>query len=989
MARTTVSKGTKVFVRDDFYDWLPAELAQPIEEGDLTALVYITLPDDWDSNTVSPRQPCLLRGSIIEETGMVARRVKLADYPGGELPLQNIDANTGNTLGKSDMADLPHLHEAAILYNLKDRHKINIPYTRVGDIVVAVNPFQWIDGLYSDKKRHSYAHKLVWNVEAEDYSNRQDILEGYFDRLDHDPHVYETACNSYLGLLLDKRDQAILVSGESGAGKTESVKLVMAHLATIENTHDQATVRGSNVRSEIVSKISESNPLFEAFGNAQTARNDNSSRFGKLTKLHFQVPPGAEQVTIRGKVVPFPVLAGSSFETYLLEKSRVAVHDEGERSYHFFYQLLAAPNEDKKQYWDGLDGASEDSFRYIGASGTIENQSDVEDWEETKVALDLFGFKSGKLRALVRAVCAVLQLGNLTFDPDSSGEDGSIISSVEELKKLSTLMGISTEDLSEALTTRPLKTFREEITVQLAPAAAKEGCDALAKEIYAQLFQVIVESINEATVPSSDVVESLGIHSISILDMFGFECFEMNRFEQLCINYANERIQHKYASDTFLQLKDEYEAEEIDIFDFSAVDNSEVLSLVEGRTGLINILNEECIRPKGNDESFVYKIKTIHKETGCLVDDRLHSPNEFSIMHFAGVVTYNSTCFVSRNSDKLPHNVLTCVASSDNEFISERLQRLASEDTISQSNIRGLSRKRSATIMSKFKKQLIALMSGIKESRTRYIRCIKPNSSKQPLVMEHQMAMRQLASAGLVTAITVSREAFPDNLPYDVVYDRFHILLPIESKLDSRKDIREKALILLECKLQGRERIVGGHVIAPFACGKTKVFFRSGSLEVLESERLGLYSAKASILQRWARKFLAEKRYRAFENTAIILQSKWRCKMSRKSYLQHLSAATVIQCWGRRRMASSEAIQLRQLKAATQIQSMCVIISSLFLIIHPFGSVFVNSPYLFSFPSSFPPSGGECKDQKKCCSNQTTLWTYFNALQKQLLVGIR
>lgn len=931
-------KSAKVFIRDKIYAWLPGEVvgdhsappraASGEDAAKAIVAVRIALPSDWDQSTFMPGHKSLRSASNAD--GIVVREVKLSDYAGNELPLQNVDDETGELLGKSDMADLPHLHEAAILYNLKDRHRRGVPYTRVGDIVVAVNPYCWIDGLYTEDRRKFYAERLVWNAQEEDFSNRQNILEGYFDRLVHDPHVYETSAHAYGGLALDGdgrgQDQAILVSGESGAGKTETVKIVMKHLASIGNTApatgDEATeAEKLSENADVVKKILESNPLFEAFGNASTVRNDNSSRFGKFTKLHFRI--GSRKASIKGREVPIPILAGSTFETYLMEKSRVVAHDEGERTYHFFYQLLAAPDEDKGQYWDGLSGASADSFRYVGVASEMSDEATLNDakaWEETMVALGYFGFEGDKLTTFMRAICAVLQLGNLSFGPDpTEGDDGSVISNPEELDKLSLLLGISLEKLKEALTTRVVKTLGEEITVRLTPVAAKDGCDALAKEVYAHIFRNLVDTINESTRPPADLVGSSDVRSISILDMFGFESFAINRFEQLCINYANERIQHKYAMDTFLSIKEEYEAEGIQIYDFSRVDNSDVIQLVEGRTGLIMVLNEECVRPKGNDESFVYKVKTIHKESGRLVSDLLHQPTEFEIRHFAGCVKYDATGFVERNTDQLPKVLLDCAVGSENALIRKGFEHTVSELEKQQSNYR---RKRSAnTICSKFKSQLTALMEDIKNSRTRYIRCIKPNRRKLPVVMDHQIAMMQLASAGLVTAITVSRETFPNRLLYEVVWDRFRVLLPNDDIATKDGTVQEKAEHLLNELLKGKEKVVGGDVIAPFACGTTKVFFRSGSLEMLESDRSELYSSKAVILQRRFRGILTRRKIRQMTAAAVKLQAQWRCSAAKNRYAVERSAVLKLQSWGRRMLAVVHVTRLRRMKAASIIQS--------------------------------------------------------------------
>jgi len=517
------------------------------------------------------------------------------------------------------MADLHYLHEAAILYNLKQRHGQNLPYTRVGDIVVAVNPFEWIDGLYSSEKQALYAKHLIWDArdyeidkekviglhedDVSDLGNVSDNAENdnsggaaivpvtpsgktiqfrnkvadtqgnnvppekhepmshgsLYSKLGLEPHVYESASLAYRGLASDRENQTILVSGESGAGKTETVKIVMSNLATVEKTRPFYHPRGKSIFGHsggeqlngVVKQVLESNPVFEAFGCAKTVRNDNSSRFGRFTQLQYEVEGRREAEANSRKSLPNCLLQGSFCATYLLEKSRVVGHSHGERTYHIFYQLLSAPEREKALIWDGLAGTTCDSFAYIGDTTTnaIEGKSDGENWHITVQALKSFGFHGDSFRQLLQALCVVLQLGNLTFSAAPSEEEGSSISSPVELTKLSKLMGIPEQDIIKAMTMRVNTIRGEEVVVRPNPKDTKDGCDALAKAIYACIFDKLVEQINEHTSVGSPTAGSIG--TISLLDIFGFEKFDTNRFEQLCINFSNERLQHRYVLDNF------------------------------------------------------------------------------------------------------------------------------------------------------------------------------------------------------------------------------------------------------------------------------------------------------------------------------------------------------------------------------------------------------------------------------------------------------
>lgn len=354
---------------------------------------------------------------------------------------------------------------------------------------------------------------------------------------------------------------------ESGAGKTETVKIVMTILATIEQTRPsyrspskglfQQNASGDQMNS-VVKKVLESNPVFEAFGCAKTVRNDNSSRFGRFTQLQYEVERRRDAEMNSRVVLPSCLLRGSFCATYLLEKSRVVGHAQGERNYHIFYQLLSAPDNEKALIWDDLISCGSDSFAYIGnpTTATIEGNSDSESWGATVKSLKSFGFAGESFRHLMRALCVVLQLGNLTFSTAlPSFEEGSTISSPGALAKLSKLIGIPEQNIAKAMTTRVSKIRGEEVTARPNPKDAKEGCDALAKTIYASIFDTLVKQINGNTSVAPEHGSNGTIGTISLLDIFGFERFEVNRFEQLCINFSNERLQHRYVLDNFRYVR--------------------------------------------------------------------------------------------------------------------------------------------------------------------------------------------------------------------------------------------------------------------------------------------------------------------------------------------------------------------------------------------------------------------------------------------------
>lgn len=429
-----------------------------------------------------------------------------------------------------------------------------------------------------------------------------------------EPHVYEVSALSYKGLAMgeEHEDQSILVSGESGAGKTETVKICLNHIASVQRGQAPPGYYGDSDYDPIVQRIVQSNPLLEAFGNAKTRRNDNSLRFGKYLQLQFDKDVSKNITTSRYGLVE------SKCDVYLLEKNRVISHKHEERNFHIFYQLLAASDNEKTKFWSGLRGTSNESFKYVGATDTtmIEGKSDADCFNEMLGALDLVNVNGNKLHSLMQAICITLQLGNMVFQADPNDSDHSMITTPAELMGLSTLMGISTQTLAASFTERTFEMAKETHKVPLQATATQEACDALAKEIYQKIFLWLVQEINCAT--CADDIKEYG--TICLLDIFGFESFTVNRFEQLCINYANKKLQQKFTKDVFANVQAEYKVEGIPLDDFWYNDNTKVLNLIEGRTGLLNLLNEECVRPKGNDFNFVQKSLQINKTSAALND---------------------------------------------------------------------------------------------------------------------------------------------------------------------------------------------------------------------------------------------------------------------------------------------------------------------------------------------------------------------------------
>eukprot|EP00531_Pseudo-nitzschia_arenysensis_P017173 CAMPEP_0116143030 /NCGR_PEP_ID=MMETSP0329-20121206/15231_1 /TAXON_ID=697910 /ORGANISM="Pseudo-nitzschia arenysensis, Strain B593" /LENGTH=1142 /DNA_ID=CAMNT_0003638319 /DNA_START=57 /DNA_END=3485 /DNA_ORIENTATION=- len=875
-------KAAYVFIRDPEYAWIPA-----IKESSTDKTAVVRIPQ------YASEQATVCDGGATSK-GWEEEEVPLKEYNRGVLPMQNVDQN-GFLKSYPDMVNLPFLHEAGLLYNLKERHKNGKPYTRTGDIIIAVNPFQWFKEIYTEKVRNRYARVLVWDNQEGD------------PRSQLEPHVYETSALAYKGLAFDGNDQSILVSGESGAGKTETVKICMNHMASCQ----QGPRASSSQMSPVVQRVLESNPLLEAFGNAKTVRNDNSSRFGKYIQLQFDMGDAAQQ-QFRSRTEATCVLAGSKCDAYLLEKNRVVSHESAERTFHIFYQIIAA--RDKTKYWSKLAGTNNESFRFVGKTDTdtIEGMKDADHFVNTVRVLEEVGVEGDSLMTLMQAIIIVLQLGNLTFKADPSDDDRSQISSNKEFADLCELMCIPEASLEAALTERTMKTRNETYKVPLTSDKAREATESFAKEIYGRAFLWLVRCINDATAAElnykSGTMTSFGI--IGLLDIFGFESFVRNRYEQLCINYCNEKLQAKFTEDIFRSVQEEYEREGIPLDEITYDDNTDVLTLIESKTGLLAMLNEECVRPKGSDQAFVQKAIAGNKKSPCLFENKM-SRCGFGIHHYAGKVMYDATGFVESNQDTLPTDLAEAALLSSNEILAKHMtndscQNFKSEGSTPKASSSGRSAPKRAksnivapTVWTKYKSQLSSLMGALKRTNSRYIRCIKPNKPKKPVLMEHLSTIEQLRCAGVVAAVTLSRSAFPNRLENEVVRFKFWQLwdkdrYPSKATRDMQASEKLKCdcEALLECALAPLKEInpKTGKPFTIALTGKTRSYFKMGVLEFLESHRSSGLEQYAVAIQKIARGFITRNRINGSANSrkngVYIIQRWWRNMLAKKRALR-------------------------------------------------------------------------------------------------------
>eukprot|EP00928_Gymnodinium_smaydae_P073618 TRINITY_DN5679_c0_g1_i1.p1 TRINITY_DN5679_c0_g1~~TRINITY_DN5679_c0_g1_i1.p1 ORF type:complete len:1355 (-),score=315.87 TRINITY_DN5679_c0_g1_i1:87-4151(-) len=855
-------EGAKVYVKDEAASWRKATVVAASGGGK-----YRVQLEPWEGEDVPA-------GAFPKEV-----EVDASALDGGALPFQNAGMPDG---GYPDMTLLDHLHEAALLHNLRVCFLAGVcPYTYTADIVIATNPYKWLPELYTDEKRKEYV---------------------VFERSKLSPHVYATSSAAYSDLQESKTDQSILVSGESGAGKTETVKILMGHLALIASSEDTTVIR----------RIVESNPLLEAFGNAQTVRNDNSSRFGKFIELELD---------------GHCRLVGSKCRTFLLEKSRVVGQDEGERNYHIFYQMLAADAESRASFCLGGESCHRDKMRYtrLGRSkiDAIEGRTDGESFKATVAALGLVGIDGDKLSHLLRALAGVLLVGELTFasgineaTQDATSHFGP--DALENATAAATALEVEVEALERALTQKTLKARDESIVKRLPPEGALATCEALAKELYTRVFDWLVARICAAT-SATDSAR----HCIGLLDIFGFESFAINRFEQLCINYANEKLQQKFTLDIFKAVQQEYADEGIPWDRVEFKDNAPVVALIEAKLGIIAMLNEECVRPKGSDENYVSKLVSVHRSDPAFSTPRVGAQKEvqFSVRHYAGSVTYTTTGWLERNKDIVSDDLLEMLRASKNPLVAEVFA--PQEDASAAADAKGGAKSAASTVATKFKASLAQLMEAITQTRTQYVRCIKPNKLKSATQMENLMVVEQLRCAGVIEAIRISRAGFPARMPLAEFTQRFAVLQ--RSYVDDRGRLRMQGAdgagrgsaggcqALLVALMPGKKD--------EYEIGRTRVYFKAGALEAIEERRAILRQVAATALARRERGRQASKRFRVARLAALRLQTLLRMRRGRAAYLRTLACITRCQARRRRVLAQRRVAELRRQRCATRLQS--------------------------------------------------------------------
>jgi myosin V len=759
-----------------------------------------------------------------------------------------------------DLTNLSHLNEPAVLQAIKLRYSQKEIYTYSGIVLIATNPFARVDSLYVPQMVQVYAGRK---------------------RSSQAPHLFAIAEEAFTEMVREARNQTIVVSGESGAGKTVSAKYIMRYFAT-RGTPSQVKSRADAI-SETEEQILATNPVMEAFGNAKTTRNDNSSRFGKYIEIMFD--KNTE-------------IIGARIRVYLLERSRLVFQPLKERNYHIFYQLIAGATEEERQ---DLGLLPVDSFEYLNQGGDplIEGVDDRAEFNATRKSLTTIGVNQQTQAEIFRLLAALLHMGNIKIA--ATRTDSALSSADPALVRVCEMLGIDAVEFAKWTVKKQLITRGERIQSNLTQAQAIVVRDSVAKFIYASLFDWLVETINHGL--ATNEVMSRAQSFIGVLDIYGFEHFAKNSFEQFCINYANEKLQQEFNQHVFKLEQEEYVREQIDwtFIDFS--DNQPCIDLIEGKMGILSLLDEESRLPMGTDDQFVTKL---HHNFAADKQKFYKKPrfgkSAFTVCHYALDVTYESDGFIEKNRDTVPDEQMEILRNSSNPFMARVLEAasavrekdsasVASKTVPSGPGRRvGVAVNRKPTLGGIFKSSLIELMQTIEATEVHYIRCIKPNEGKESWKFEGPMVLSQLRACGVLETVRISCAGYPTRWTYEDFAMRYYMLCHSSQWTSEIRDmcynILRKALGNINQQKQDKYQL-----------GLTKIFFRAGMLA-----------------------FLEDLRNSRLNECAIMIQKNLKAKYYKRKYLEARESIMMFQSFTRAFLARRRAEDARQIKSATTIQ---------------------------------------------------------------------
>jgi myosin heavy subunit len=717
----------------------------------------------------------------------------------------------------ADLITLNELTENSVLHKLRMRFKTDAIYTSVSAILVSVNPFKRLD--------------IVSKPHLERFLKSRDLTK-------LEPHIWWVAKNAYEKMRKEGTNQSVLVAGESGAGKTEAAKEILRYVAAASNRtlgRDDTVKLGEGEEASVDQKLLQTNPIMEAFGNAKTVRNNNSSRFGKLFSIYFN-KEGA--------------ICTATVTNYLLEKSRCVGQQGAERNYHIYYQMLVGLKEDpdaKDPLGLGPEVTAELKANGIKADGKYEylnrgtdvqyRPGDFDTLKETMEGLQAISVSAEDKMGACRSLAAILHLGNCKFEADAAG-DGEAIKPVGPIDLAAKLLGIEDPTkLSKALCYRSMSTGAggrgSVYSVPYSVDQAEAARDAVVKRLHSHIFDWLIDSINVSLAHGQTSTD--GLSMFAVLDIFGFEIFEWNSFEQLCINYCNEKLQNFFNQQIFDMELEEYKRQEVVIEDVDFSSNEPCLELIEGKGFLLGMVDEEGRLPKGSDEGFLHKLFQTHgkhqdlKKPGARKKgaEKKSTAQPFVIAHYAADVEYDAAGFMAKNQDFVHPDLTKAVGESSLVYVSrlmseeEEKKKGGFERRSSMVGKKGGGAKKKVTLGMNFKKQLTSLMTTLMATQPHFVRCIKPNDAQVADIFEANKIVEQLRCTGLLSVCKIRQIGYPVRMPVDEFMLKFAGL-----GLSDAKDI--KTLI---------EDLTSQGILqeGSWALGKDKIFFKGKDALDLET----------------------------------------------------------------------------------------------------------------------------------------------------------
>ncbi|XP_054941554.1 unconventional myosin-Ia isoform X5 [Physeter macrocephalus] len=749
------------------------------------------------------------------------------------------------SIGVEDLVLLEPLEQESLIKNLQLRYENREIYTYIGNVLVSVNPYQQLP---------------IYGPE---------FIARYWDHTFYElkPHVYALANVAYQSLRDQDQDQCILITGESGAGKTEASKLVMTYVAAVCG-------EGERVNS-VKEQLLQSNPVLEAFGNAKTIRNNNSSRFGKYMDIEFD---------FKGSPL------GGVITNYLLEKSRVVKHFEGERNFHIFYQLLAGAD---PQLLKALKLERDtDGYAYLNPGASrVDGMDDTANFKTLQSAMTVIGFSKEEIRQVLEVVALVLKLGNVELADEfqANGIPASGIRDGRGIQEIGEMVGLNSVELERALCSRTVETAKEKVVTALNVVQAQYARDALAKNVYSRLFNWLVNRINE----SIEVGTGEKRKVMGVLDIYGFEILEDNSFEQFVINYCNEKLQQVFIEITLKEEQEEYKREGIPWVKVDYFDNGIICNLIEhNQQGILAMLDEECLRPGVvSDSTFLAKLNQVFSKHGHyeskVTQNAQHQYDHsmglscFRICHYAGKVTYNVNSFIDKNNDLLFRDLSQAMWKAQHPL----LRSLFPEGDPKQASL-----KRPPTAGVQFKGSVAILMKNLYSKKPNYIRCIKPNEHQQRGEFSSELVAVQARYLGLLENVRVRRAGYAYRQTYESFLERYRLL---SRSTWPRWDGGDR---------EGVEKVLGELSVSSeeLAFGKTKIFIRSPkTLFYLEDQRRLRIQQLATLIQKVYRGWRCRIHYQLMRKSQILISSWFRGNMQKKRYGKMKASALLIQAFVR------------------------------------------------------------------------------------------